>query len=75
MMRRLLVAVALTTSALLSGGVAAANADTTVTVTAADLAPGGHWFTGDTRTAWDRALREWSCDPAVRDRQLRAEHA
>ena len=48
-MRRLLVAVALTSSALLSGGVAAANADTTVKVTAADLAPGGHWFTGDTR--------------------------
>jgi hypothetical protein len=49
-MRRLLVAVALTSSVLMSGGVAAAKADTTVTVTPADLA-GGHWFTSDTRGA------------------------
>ena len=49
-MRRLLVAVALTSSALMSGGVVAtANADTMVTVTSANLASGGHWFTGDTR--------------------------
>src|SRR3954469_24356670 len=51
-MRRLLVAVALTSSALMSGGmVAAAKADSVVTVTPADFAPGGHWFTGDTRPA------------------------
>jgi hypothetical protein len=47
-MKRLLIAVALTSSVLLSG-VAAAKADTTVTVTAANFASGGHLFTSDTR--------------------------
>lgn len=49
-MRKLLVAAALTTSAILSAGVGSANADTTVTVTPANFATGGHWFTADTRS-------------------------
>jgi hypothetical protein len=47
-MKRLLIAVALMTSALMLGGVATASADTTVTVTPADLA-GTDWYTADTR--------------------------
>src|SRR4051812_13117471 len=48
-MRKLLLAAALVTSALLVGGVATAGAaDTTVRVTAKDE-PGGHWFSADTR--------------------------
>ena len=48
-MKRLLGALVLTASALLVGGNATAKADTTVTVSPADFASGGHWFTGDTR--------------------------
>jgi hypothetical protein len=47
-MRRLFLAAALMTSALMLGGIATANAATTVKVTANDLA-GGHWYTADTR--------------------------
>ena len=47
-MKKLLLAIALMTSALMLGGVASASADTTVTVTPADLA-GGDWYTADTR--------------------------
>ena len=48
-MKKLLIAVALMASALMLGGVATANAaDTTVTVTPADLA-GTDWYTADTR--------------------------
>jgi thrombospondin type 3 repeat protein len=49
-MTKLLIAAALMTSALMFGGVATANAaDTTVTVTPANLLPGGHWYPADTR--------------------------
>jgi hypothetical protein len=46
-MKRLLLAAALATGALMTGGVASAGADTTVTVTPADL--GTSWFPSDTR--------------------------
>jgi hypothetical protein len=49
-MKKLLTAAALMSSALMFGGVATASAaNTTVTVTPANLAPGGHWYTADTR--------------------------
>src|SRR4051794_36627587 len=49
-MKKLLLAAALTCCASMCGAVATASAaDTTVTVTPADLAPGGHWHTSDTR--------------------------
>jgi hypothetical protein len=49
-MKKLLLVAALTISAMMLAGVATAGAaDTTQTVTAASLAPGGHWYTADTR--------------------------
>jgi hypothetical protein len=49
-MQKLLLAAALAISALLLGSVAGASAaTTTTTVTPANLAPGGHWYTSDTR--------------------------
>jgi hypothetical protein len=49
-MKKLLFAAALMISALMVGGVSTAGAaDTTVTVTPANYAPGGHWYTADTR--------------------------
>lgn len=49
-MKKLLIAAALVTSALMFGGIATASADSTTTVvTPANLAPGGHWYTSDTR--------------------------
>jgi hypothetical protein len=46
-MKKLLLAAALATGALMTGGVATAGADTTVTVTPADI--GTDWHTADTR--------------------------
>jgi hypothetical protein len=49
-MRRSLIAIASAFAALASVGVASASAATyTVKVTPANLAPGGHWYTADTR--------------------------
>src|SRR3954451_2804565 len=49
-MQKMLLAAALAISALLLGSVAGASAaTTTTTVTPANLAPGGHWYTSDTR--------------------------
>lgn len=62
-MQRLLISVALMAGFLLVGGVATASAaDTTVTVTPADLA-GGNWYTADTRPPGTGTFEEGPATP------------
>src|SRR4051812_73806 len=65
-MKKLLLAAALVCSASMGGAVAtAAAANTTVTVTPADLAPGGHWYTSDTRPPGTGAFRNGPATPPL----------
>jgi hypothetical protein len=65
-MKKLLLAAALVCSASMGGAVAtAAAADTTVTVTPADLAPGGHWYASDTRPPGTGAFENGPAAPPL----------